>query len=588
MGWFAIACVIGFLAWSVWQLGVLPQLDTSAQVAKAGVVALIGLAIGLVVWATAIGEVATLAQFVDKIGEGTVARFLFGVALGFGVGHLIGGAAGGAPAQGGGGQPAPAAAETRPNQALLTSVGLTLLILALIAPHSDRWLRNLSGLKTSVIEVQLSRISTAAKQVVPDVRQVFIDQSVLEFVKDHDKSIEKDIQLLRLFVIENLKFAIAQDKTREPALKLEIDKANEQIKQMEDIHKVFVRLVSPLAGCVRGAIDRGLDIESARLQLRPLANMLVHIIGLEEEAAGSPTAREAVDAPLKEVRRGFRVLLAEMPREFAVYLAGPERETCADISRIALENLGPEYTGDEPLGLPPYTKYMRLPHLFSAMSYLLLFVNNDGLALNVMQKAQQHLEFEDLHMPRLRSAFMYYRGDDAARYLPLLENMRATALRHRQEIEALTARCTPSGCPDGVKTWGPPLLQRARLAEVLAMNNIVYGVAQDLAAGVASAEPFQPVAEDYAEKLAKAAEDAVFEDYRAAFLDTAAFITIVAEARRPSPDAARLGKAITTLRRLIAHQERRIATGAEPGRSGYATLKELRAHLASARGLTDE
>jgi hypothetical protein len=59
-------------------------------------------------------------------------------------------------------------------QMQLTGVWLSLagaiLVLAIIAPHVDDWLSRLAGLKTSVIEIQLTSLSSASKAVQPAQR----------------------------------------------------------------------------------------------------------------------------------------------------------------------------------------------------------------------------------------------------------------------------------------------------------------------------------------------------------------------------------------------------------------------------------
>jgi hypothetical protein len=104
---------------------------------------------------------------------------------------------------------------------------------------------------------------------------------------------------------------------------------------------------------------------------------------------------------------------------------------------------------------------------------------------------------------------------------------------------------------------------------------------------VKSAESLRPIAEQYAKELKEAAEKDDVGAYQDAFLDTAAFVTIVIEAGKTNRDANKIKEAVATLEKLLARQEQKLASQTVRSKADYSTLKETRAHLTSARGLLD-
>jgi hypothetical protein len=143
---------------------------------------------------------------------------------------------------------------------------------------------------------------------------------------------------------------------------------------------------------------------------------------------------------------------------------------------------------------------------------------------------------------------------------------------------------------------GPPKLRlRARLAEINAINLIAYATAVDVTDRRGEAETLLPIAEDYAEVLKGTAKDPNLRDD--AYLDTAAFVTIVAEAQRAKTSMLNKDKikdAINLLEKIAAREEAKISRELDERRElkqveaiDYQTLKTIRAHLVSARGLLD-
>src|SRR5262245_33549462 len=109
-----------------------------------------------------------------------VARFILGVVLGFGFAYAI------EEDRRARGQPA--GRGIRPNTYMM--VGLALIVLAGIAPHLDHWLSRVSGFKSSIIEIQLTSISTVHKGSMADARESFHDEKVLEVLGGYDARIK--------------------------------------------------------------------------------------------------------------------------------------------------------------------------------------------------------------------------------------------------------------------------------------------------------------------------------------------------------------------------------------------------------------
>ena len=150
MAWFAIACVLGLLLYGIWRL----SLGAGSWI-RAGIIA--GTIIAVVVPAFVFLKNQSFSW--DDFAQGLVARLVFGGVLGFGAGYLSDTQTGGAPLLVGRGRSG------------YMSIGLVLVILAIVAPHLDRWLSRLTGFKTAIVEVQLTNISTAHKALVPDSRE---------------------------------------------------------------------------------------------------------------------------------------------------------------------------------------------------------------------------------------------------------------------------------------------------------------------------------------------------------------------------------------------------------------------------------
>ena len=124
----------------------------------------------------------------------------------------------------------------------------------------------------------------------------------------------------------------------------------------------------------------------------------------------------------------------------------------------------------------------------------------------------------------------------------------------------------------------------ARKAELFAINNIAYGIAQDIAAGIDSSEPLEPIAEQYAQEMAEAIKAKEDEDNLDSYRDTFAFVTLVIEGRKVVPNVDQLRNA----RLLVGGVVARLEKIKNPSRLERSALKQARAHLEAARQLAPE
>jgi hypothetical protein len=249
--------------------------------------------------------------------------------------------------------------------------------------------------------------------------------------------------------------------------------------------------------------------------------------------------------------------------------------------------------------IPPYTEkdYAALPQFYVATASLLLFVNSDELALKVLQDAQKKTDknYHDYTLPFLHSKIMYYFGEPVESYKYLLDDMIQRADETLDLTNKVKDRCaSPSSkCDSDTDVRSKELQARAQRSKRIAMNSIAYGIAQDLAARIPSADDWEPVAQEYAEKLADAVkkregskDDPNLDDETD---DTIAFVTLVIEGRKSNRDITKIKEAIAKFKLVIGHQEDAMKKPDHVvSKRGRSILNSARAHLSSAQELLEE
>ncbi len=564
MAWFIAAGLLGFASYYAWQ----PLAGRNAASKFFALVLTLAVAFAaLWVWAFCIAKANSINALLDGLGQGVAVRFLLGFALGVGAAYVTRRRSGAAE------QPPQSLLEGEGRTAYL-SVALAIVLLAVVAPHVDRWQSRLTSLKASGVEIQLAAISSKLNAVKPDTREFFADQAVLNYVIAFAFFAKQDYDFLFRFDLRDLQQRLAENPG-DAALKTLIEHKTKQLTLLQQTRQAFEMVVSPLARCIKLAIDNGLNIDSAREKLRPLADKMTEIIIREEEFLATSPRPDPKN--LQDARQSFWEDLTKIPKVISAYLKTADRDRCESISKVTIAPI------------PQYGEHKNLPHFFGAMSYLLMFVNNDGLALTTMQRAQSGWNFEDFRVPYLRALLMYYQGYSIDRYKGILDSMRATAQRQQAVIKRVIDRCG-SGCDAELKRLSVVLTERARGADLLAINTIVYGVAQDLAAGAPSVVALEPIALELAAELKRAVDKDEHNQNKGTFLDTYAFLTLVVEARKQDRDHKKINEAINILKTLVAYEEEQLKVMAlqkVPTKQDYVTLKELRAHLEAGNALLD-
>jgi hypothetical protein len=604
MALFVVAALSGFALYWVWWL-LRPATTKDRITVLLAIVAAVVLSTGLwfhfepSAFQKSISKVGRLAEGMD---QGTLARYLLGFILGLGAAYAIDreprfsstakepGAVPMAVLTPAGLLPfAPsisvAAAQhddtpdpvSGASKASWITLGFAVTLLALFAPHIDRWLQHLTSLKTSVVEFQLANISTATKTIQPDARDYYVDKVMLKYLTSYSDWAAQDIAFLTCFALPNMEREL-KNKPRSSDLVKKIGQFKAQQPKLAAIHVILEKVVSPLADCATGAINNGRDIESVRQDLRPASDRLTQMIILEQSEKRIKAARGDADATsLKLERKRNRLwdLLGNISGSFDAYLDSGQAVKCSSIKANQAAII--------PLRI---SDYETLPHLYGARAALLWFGKNDALALKVLQGAADKWEFDDLDTPFLRATLMYYQGESVATYFSLLQRMRSIARERQRIIKDINDHC-PSPCDPEVRRWTPELRERAKRSELKAINLAAYAVAEDLAQGQRDAEKLQPIAEQYAQDLKEAAKDWQSEEDRDAFLDTANFVTVVTEARKLERDRRKIEDAVREIEKIVAREETRVSSMPFRDRADYWGLRDYRAHLAAGRGLID-
>jgi hypothetical protein len=627
MGGFVVASIIGFWMrrlyvkhWAVLRKRrAMTRTQTVVFISLGG-----GIVVASIAWALFFdrGRVAT-EKLMDTINGGSSTRVLLGLLLGAVIAYAIDRRVVAPSADRLVGTPRAATAaasdenresEKTPDKDPAGTVDKTLIasvaaivLLALSAPHLDDWFTRLSGLKTSVIEFQLTTISTSEQAIKPDRREAFADQTVLQLLREYDKQIDLDISYMgfQLRDFENQEKDL-RDKgaDRFPFELREIGdakkKLEQQKKQLTDLYTLFHNVVSPATDCFWDAIDNGLNVESVRRRLGDVTDMVTRLVLLEgRERALQENERKAADGDEREKaagqssaasrdlldhRRAIRAI-AEAPKATLDFLPDDQRAKCEAIKL------------DEAASIPPYWDYKDLPHLHVARAALLWFVNDDNLAIRVLQDAvkleTERKAFKEFQAPRLLATLMYYQGDGVEQFAPILEGMKTTAQERQELIARVESRCiSPCDRSKDLKDKDE-LRNRARHAEFTAMNNLAYAIAEDLAQELRAAEALTPTALDYAEIISeamKSEKDKFTAEERDGMLDTTAFVTIVTEARRSRSyaiDKNKIRNTVAVLEKLVNHEEERVRVRNLRLKLELQSLHTLREHLNSARALLE-
>jgi hypothetical protein len=558
-----------------------------------------------------------LNRIADTVGHGGVARFLLGLVLGFGVAYIIeqrssvyspvannpgasrrttpsrqyrasGPRAGGKHAgdnPGDNGEPLGGFART--GTAVLLTIGLAITFLALAAPHVDHWLSHLTTVKLPIGELQVASV-TAHRATTADNIGLLTDVRSMEALSLYPAKIRQDIDYLENFEIHELETALpGYDKDA----RMELERKRQKAKELLG---VFDGLISPVAGCVQTAIDNGLSIETVRRIVRPIGETAEQIILFD----GNFTDDELTSKHEKLWRE-----ISELPnrlREFLKNKAKLRKDTADEKREEECSGYFQQRVagGQAYSGLTPRIQdYEEISYLYTAALLFTSFLKDDIVSLKIIEKTRGKLVFRDYGYLLWAGYIANNQGSSLEIVIPFLDEIRSSARSHYTTIQRFKDRCkiatqelvfkATKVCDDALGRLIQDLGNRERNAELQAMNNIAYCIAEALSRGVITAEAYQGRAEEYANEIYDAVNKGEVADAYD-FLDTYAYVSIVIEARKPLPDADKFKKMADILEKVVENLETKDAEvlSVKPEHLYAKTL--TRSHLASARELAGQ
>ena len=136
---------------------------------------------------------------------------------------------------------------------LVLSVGLVVVVLALVAPHIDRWLVHATNLKSPVLELQLAPLASHKLSVTENL-DYFYNIDNLEWLINYEDKIGQDIVYLEEY-----------DQSAPPRTRL--------IEKSKTIRDTWTKIITPAVSCIEAAIKgQWLSIESARQIIKPVTD----------------------------------------------------------------------------------------------------------------------------------------------------------------------------------------------------------------------------------------------------------------------------------------------------------------------------
>lgn len=575
MGWFAIACICGFLGYRVrpilsdWLTRSCRTTTDNANFLSV-LVGFIIVFVVLVLWAILSEGARTFDQFSDALNRGQVARFLFGLVLGSGAALVLAERSSG---QTGTGVATAATTEKsanpasdrsksatendasldgsagglRPHFILSTALGITLLALA--GPHVDSWLSHLTGFKSPLVELQVASTSTHKVSVVEGSETLFNIDSI-EYLITYVERLAHDIDYITNY---------GQQMSEQKDI---LASANRILPGFRDVLK-------PVASCIKSAMaEDWLSIDQARQMVKPTAGLGEQIIFGE----GALSKAELIDRNQK-----FWNGLVGLPGQIRSLVNTKDCTT-------------PTLTE-----FPSFQNNKNVPYLYVTAALLSSFLADDDKALRILQKAKDsNLIIKDYFFLYMIARLFYYTGkpgDIADSYFGPLNEMYSTARSRIDSLQRANQKCVKE----------VDLLCREQKAEVIAIDAITYYIAEDLARGSKDVTSYVARLKEYAGELKRITDEAGNhtsssndyytyvrgEKYR--YLDTYAYAVLILEAQKSNPDYDLIRrKVVGSLEEVVENVSAKDARSAKIDRANLAQLRIFQAHLASAKSLVGE
>lgn len=590
---------------------------------------------GLILWACLARDARSVGEIIDALQNGSVVRFILGVILGVGAAHVVrqgsriepananaspelltsqtagdarslaafllgvyialsmadqssGGAkrddaaSAAAPNVPRGDTPLPAngnATRSGSNFAstpLVLSLGLGIVILALVAPFVDDWLHRLTAVKSPWIELQLTGFNNHRIAVANGLGS-FFNKNSLEYLQKYASRIQTDIEYFDQYGHDDRNQAEIIDSARK-------------------LLPTFSRIVTPVTACVQTAIAKDwLSIDSARLIVLPSADRVGQIILNENQLTS-----DQLDKKNKDFWMGI-TKLPEIIRSRVSAPADVSDPVCRDVPEVYWDE---DYDRIMAAGslFPALHNYKHIPYLYAAAALLISFTGDSDKALRVLQKADDlqddatggpGLYFKDFTFLSTAGRLKYYQGkpgDLAHSYLGDLDTLRTKSQDHVKILERAKAECV----------FVESLPCREQVYVLNATNMSAYFLAEDLARGSEYAANHTAQLQELADQIKRTMDEARGESGRNgfynyiktnedSFLDTYAYVILVLEARKSNPDYDLIRKeVIVRLKRVVEHLKKLIESERPVNAFDLATLAISQAHLASAQDMVGE
>jgi hypothetical protein len=218
------------------------------------------------------------------------------------------------------------------------------------------------------------------------------------------------------------------------------------------------------------------------------------------------------------------------------------------------------------------------------------FMTDNDLALRILRRAEKSLVFKDYGSLLYSANLRYFQGhlETELPYFSYLDGLMLVAREHQQTINRAENRCSATNSCKVLETAIKSLRERARRAELQAINVAAYYIAEDLARDVKAAVSFQPLLEEYASEIYKAIQLKEDEANKHAYLDTYAYASLVLEARKVSPDVEKFKRLTFILEGVVANLELELMRSPPSSRIDLTELNIARTHLATARDLATQ
>jgi hypothetical protein len=647
MGWFIIAAILGFLSFWAWRSApktepirpsehIISFVETYLSKSLPITIAYIAAgSFGLWLVLFLLDKSYIFNRITDSLGQGTAARLLLGFALGFGLAFVqerrfdsdkvddtkarvekrtgepaVATTPASTPEVTPPSQPpgvdtksnSEATEESTPANAIIDAgkntvlaIALAIVFIALAAPHLDNWLSHLTSVKLPFAELQVTSVGTH-RGIMADQITFYSDIRSIQYLSEYRTKLHNDLSYIESFELPEKQQDIFVDEEALSELKNSITK-------MHALSFSFDNLVSPIATCVKSAIDNGMSRDMIRQMLLPLGHALDQIILMEKSLQVSE---------LRSKHQEFWGQLMRIPVDIQPFLKQPQRDECLLLPvAYSYATTGVDYLPADLRidAFPKIQNYDDISYLYAAALLLTSFLKEEQISLKILDKVRKEtkLKIKDYYFLIWASNITINQGTSIDLIIPYLDQMRQTAQTRREVIQRFQNHCasvrydlsTPvDRCNEQLLGLAQTLGRREREVELRAKNNFAYYVAESLARGEKASEAYQGQAEEYARELFSAVEGRPGQrsnmgiqfdlDQKFNYLDTYAYVLMVLEARKTLPDVNKFKEFVAIFEKAVeqAESQERKSEAIEPIRLYSKTI--TRSHLASAKELTGQ